>query len=206
MRELLLGRHGESVYNIEHRIQGQIHHISPLTQNGVDDAIALGYKLRDLGYSRRLPGKAKYASLHCSDLERANSSADIIGLMLMIKPCPNPLLREWRLGELEGKTIEEAGLEGYTVEAAFSALQSKSIRGAEAIPDVYARARIFLDSFFQSTGDWIVVAHGGINSCITNLILEEGQVPRMQANGSYHHFTFDDHNRLQRYELGVSVK
>ena len=47
MKTLYLMRHGETMFNAQHRIQGWCD--SPLTERGIEQARAMGAKLRERG-------------------------------------------------------------------------------------------------------------------------------------------------------------
>jgi broad specificity phosphatase PhoE len=93
-------RHGQSTWNHEHRIQGQLD--PPLSDDGRRQATRLG---------RRLAGRP-LAGFYSSDLKRAFQTSQLIGDQLRpsaappqpaqpagIVPTPMPELREIYLGE-----------------------------------------------------------------------------------------------------------
>src|ERR1051326_8658801 len=92
---LLLVRHGESTWNSERRIQGQLD--PPLTPHGFEQAKLL---------AERLTGR-RVAGFYCSDLARAHQTAEVLAQAVDVEPTPEPGLREVALGEWEGKTREE---------------------------------------------------------------------------------------------------
>ena len=67
MTELYLIRHGQTVYNVQHRIQGMAD--SELTQTGIADAKALGRGLQKAG--------VVFDQAFASDLVRAKDTAEI---------------------------------------------------------------------------------------------------------------------------------
>jgi len=87
---LLLVRHGQSTWNHEHRIQGQLD--PPLSDEGRRQAARLG---------RRLAGR-KFSGFYSSDLKRALETSRVIGEAVGIEPTPMAGLREIYLGEWEG--------------------------------------------------------------------------------------------------------
>src|SRR5690242_596043 len=89
---LLLVRHGESTWNADGRIQGQLD--PPLSERGVAQA-------REV--AERFAGH-RLAGLYSSDLARTWQTAVAIGAVVGIDPVPEPGLREIALGEWEGKT------------------------------------------------------------------------------------------------------
>ncbi|MDB5809380.1 MAG: histidine phosphatase family protein [Betaproteobacteria bacterium] len=95
MSQLILIRHGETVWNRERRMQGQMD--SPLSEVGLRQAQAL---------ARRL-SKLEFKTLYCSDSGRAHqtarSVADVTGHELKVEP----RLRERHFGVFEGLTGPE---------------------------------------------------------------------------------------------------
>ena len=95
MTQFILIRHGETVWNREHRMQGQ--QDSPLTETGVRQARRLGVRLRH----------EKFDALYSSDLGRAHrtaqSVADATGRGILL----DARLRERHFGVFEGLTAAE---------------------------------------------------------------------------------------------------
>ncbi len=83
-------RHGETVWNIEHIIQG--HSDSPLTEKGEEQAKALTKKFKDI----------KFDYIFSSDLGRAMKTAEIINEEHKLTIKATQLLRERTYGEIEG--------------------------------------------------------------------------------------------------------
>ena len=92
---LLLVRHGQSLANIEARIQGDD---DPLTDLGRAQAEALGLHLRSRG---------DVSHLYASPLDRARETAEIIGRHLGIAPVFEPGLAEINAGNAAGLLWEE---------------------------------------------------------------------------------------------------
>lgn len=96
MKTLYLMRHGETMFNAQHRIQGWCD--SPLTERGIEQARTMGAKLRERG--------VRVDRATCSTAERA---ADTLELILAELGQPNfPYtrlkgLREMFYGDLEAQ-------------------------------------------------------------------------------------------------------
>ena len=88
-------RHGQSTWNQQHRIQGQLD--PPLSDEGRQQAALLGARL----------GGRRFAGFYASDLKRAFETAEVIGASLGLAPEPNQSLREIFLGAWEGLRTEE---------------------------------------------------------------------------------------------------
>jgi broad specificity phosphatase PhoE len=89
---LYIVRHGETIWNTEHKMQG--HHDSPLTENGRAQAQALATVLKDIHIDH----------VFSSDLGRAATTAEILALDKKLAVTTTKLIRERRFGDYEGKT------------------------------------------------------------------------------------------------------
>ena len=94
-KPMLLIRHGESIWNQERRIQGNLD--PDLSDRGRAQAELL---------AERLKGRP-FAALYTSPLRRALDTATILGESAGLAPRSIDGLREIRLGEWEGKTATE---------------------------------------------------------------------------------------------------
>ena len=92
---LCLVRHGETEWNAERRIQGQID--IGLNPGGLRQAEAAGRWLQ----------RAGLVALYSSDLQRAWHTACAIGAATGLDPIAMPALRERRYGIFEGLTYAE---------------------------------------------------------------------------------------------------
>ncbi|OGG15155.1 hypothetical protein A2773_04670 [Candidatus Gottesmanbacteria bacterium RIFCSPHIGHO2_01_FULL_39_10] len=88
-------RHGETVWNLEKRIQG--HGDSPLTAKGLKQIQKTAQKLKDV----------KFDAAFSSDLLRAKKTAEIILLERKLAVTTTEVLRERRFGKYEGKFFQE---------------------------------------------------------------------------------------------------
>jgi broad specificity phosphatase PhoE len=87
---LWLIRHGQTAWNLEGRYQGQAD--APLNATGWEQARAV---------AARLAGK-RYDAIYSSDLQRALTTAEVIGEAVGLRVRRHPGLREVRLGRWEG--------------------------------------------------------------------------------------------------------
>ncbi len=91
MTRIILTRHGQTVWNIEGRVQGSLD--SPLTEKGLLQARSLAVRLRSEGIDH----------IYASDSLRAIGTAEEIRSELGLgKLFLNPALREFAFGEWEG--------------------------------------------------------------------------------------------------------
>ncbi len=94
--KLYLVRHGETVWNVEDKMQGVKD--SPLTEKGIEHANLLGMKLEAM-----LPGLDR---IYTSDLGRAFDTALLIGNHLKREIVKDERLRERNMGIFEGFSWE----------------------------------------------------------------------------------------------------
>lgn len=174
---LHLVRHGQSDWNLQHRVQGQ--------QNEPE--------LTERGHAQSLAAVEQFAGcapvlLLTSDLIRAVQSAEIIGSAIGLVPIVTPLLREQALGSLEGLTNREAmdRLRGVD-------LSSPATRygGGESRDDVSRRFHLLLTtppvSDHGPADEIVLVSHGDmIRIAVADLLGEDlMQTPwRRIENGS----------------------
>ena len=153
--KLLLIRHGESVGNLEGRMQGQSD--SPLTDRGRDQARALLARLQGEGW--------KPAVIYSSDLCRAAETADILAAGLGAPITLEGRLREYDIGMLSGVIWRE-------VEVLYPELwrklqqrdESSVIPGEEGLAAFHERLSSMAGDILSAhqQGETVaVVAHGG---------------------------------------------
>ncbi|GAB6174815.1 histidine phosphatase family protein [Paradesulfitobacterium aromaticivorans] len=153
MTKIILTRHGETLWNIEGRVQGMMD--SPLTERGLNQARRLALRLKQEGIQY----------LYASDRPRALATAEEIKreLELKVPVLSAPQFRELSFGEWEGKIWSELR-ENY---ADIFAVWDKSpylvqIPGGEMMEEVAERAWEFLRELMgKHEGETIcVVTHG----------------------------------------------
>lgn len=153
MAKIYLLRHGETVWNTEQRLQGQLD--SPLTQKGLRQAAKNGEKLRSLIHGDEI-------RVISSPLGRTLETAKIIASEIGIDPEEietDERLKELSYGEWEGLTkadIERIDLNRY--KNRINDRWNVAAPGGESYKDVAKR----LDSWLkeQKYGTTIVVSHG----------------------------------------------
>ncbi|MGE7981574.1 histidine phosphatase family protein [Solibacillus sp. NPDC093137] len=95
MLNIYLTRHGETQWNIENRLQGSKN--SQLTDKGIEHAIMLGDRLRNIDFS----------AIYTSPLERALQTANYIKSDKDVPIYTIENLKEMNFGDWEGKTKDE---------------------------------------------------------------------------------------------------
>ncbi|MEW6080537.1 MAG: histidine phosphatase family protein [Bacillota bacterium] len=152
MAELILVRHGETLWNREARWQGQEN--VPLSKMGLEQAGCLARRFAHLGS----------APLWSSDLERATRTAEGIASVTGSSTRVHPGLREVLMGCWQGLTHPEV-LAKYpkSCDEYFSDfVQGRAPRG-ESFGEMAGRVRAALDLVVSEAGGrpCVVVTHGG---------------------------------------------
>jgi broad specificity phosphatase PhoE len=149
----LLVRHGESTWNAERRIQGQLD--PPLTELGREQARRLAARFRS----------RPAAALYASDLCRASQTAEPVEQVLEMEAAPTRELREIALGDWEGKTREDLIAEFPDLWSAWAREPDWDlVPGGEGAEPFERRVRAILADLFDRHpgGDVVVVTHGGV--------------------------------------------
>ncbi|HEV2027366.1 MAG TPA: histidine phosphatase family protein [Candidatus Dormibacteraeota bacterium] len=150
---MLLVRHGQSTWNSEHRIQGQLD--PPLSQEGRRQAELLAQRLAGF----------RFAGFYASDLKRAFETAQAIGVALGAQAEAMPGLREVYLGEWEGLRTEDLAQRSPEAWARWTEEPDWDlVPGGEGSALFEARVSAALDAIFErhAHGDVLVVTHGGV--------------------------------------------
>jgi len=161
--ELYLVRHGETLWNLEKRFQGQ--NDSPLTENGREQARILGKSLQGISFD----------ALITSDLGRAAETAGLINSLLNVPVfLTEPLLRERNFGIFHGLKREEAEKK-YPREAAmiWSGNADAVVPGGESRNQLRQRVLRFLDDLpVKYPGKRVLaITHGGVVNTAIRLVL-----------------------------------
>ncbi|HYH42008.1 MAG TPA: histidine phosphatase family protein [Burkholderiales bacterium] len=152
MTEILLIRHGETVWNQQGRMQGQ--NDSPLTPNGLQQARLLGRRMKDVSFS----------ALYSSDLGRAHQTARCIADASGHDVISDAGLRERHFGIFEGLTnteIKQRHPEDYELFAKRD--PQFAMEGGESANQFRDRVVSTLDAIAQRhEGETIVVVSHGL--------------------------------------------
>ena len=150
---LLLIRHGQSTWNDERRIQGQLD--PPLSSLGREQARRLAGRLA----GRHLEG------FYCSDLARTRETAEAIAEVIGRAPVLLPDLREVMLGEWEGLRTEEIQARYPEHWERWRRMPSWDIPpNSEGAAAFEARVHRVVDEILERHphGETLVVTHGGV--------------------------------------------
>ena len=154
---LYFTRHGESEWNLAHRVQGR--HDSPLTERGIQMARQLKKRLKGIHYTR----------CYTSPLGRAMQTAAILTEGTGIIPEPDPRICEVDLGEMEDRIMEELPPE--TLHAFYHEPQNYRPKGGEGYPAAFERVSEFMRELETEDGSVLVVSHALILRLIRLYIL-----------------------------------
>jgi probable phosphoglycerate mutase len=141
---LILVRHGESTWNAEERLQGQLD--PPLSERGREQSRSLAQIVDGVPAERVV----------CSDLGRARETAELMGLQ------PGRFDERWReidVGSWGGKTAAEIDAQGSEL--------TNWRGGPRTAPDgetwdaFASRVAGAVDELVEKGGPWLVVCHGG---------------------------------------------
>lgn len=161
LTRICLVRHGETEWNAERRIQGQID--IGLNETGRRQAVAAGRWLK----------RAGIVALYSSDLKRAWTTAESIGAEIGLVPKAVPEMRERRYGVFEGLTYDEArerypdgygAFEGRNADYAFE--------NGESLTAMFVRVTDRLKAIAAGhAGQSVaVVLHGGVLDVINRFV------------------------------------
>ena len=151
MAEFWLVRHGQTDWNLEGRLQGQLD--VPLNETGREQARQLAATLR---------GK-RFDAIYCSDLLRARQTAEIIAQVVNLPIRLDKRLREISQGQFEGMLFSEVVMkfENALADRNRDPVYSRLPEG-ESVAEVAARVRDCIDDIacLESREPVIVVSHG----------------------------------------------
>jgi glucosyl-3-phosphoglycerate phosphatase len=140
---LILVRHGESTWNAEERLQGQLD--PPLSDRGREQARAL------LPVVDAMPD----GRVVCSDLSRARETAELLGL----RPRFDARWREIDVGEWGGRPAAE--IDAQSPELTNWRGGPRTAPDGEPWSAFASRVGRALDVLIAAGGSWLVVCHGG---------------------------------------------
>jgi broad specificity phosphatase PhoE len=153
-RRLLLIRHGETVWNHEHRFTTRTD--VPLSDDGMEQARTAAQTLSAIAIDR----------IYCSPLQRTRATAEAIADLQHPRPqiTPDQRLVEVDAGPFEGMTEQE--LESGPLAAEFARWHTDGSPqfpdGSEPFEAALARAAAFLDEHDGEPGTTLVVTHGSL--------------------------------------------
>ncbi|SHI42917.1 probable phosphoglycerate mutase [Dethiosulfatibacter aminovorans DSM 17477] len=193
---LYLIRHGETDWNVEKRMQGQID--INLNMNGVHQAKALGQKLKDEYDVKRL---------YSSPLTRAYMTGSIVGDILDLECEKRDELMEFNFGDWQGMTYDE-------IEKRYprdwhnwkNCSHLVEISGGETLDQGYKRISEAIDEIVKSNDDnTAIITHGTSIEFYINYMMntniEEIKMERLIGkNTSIYKIYIDKKQNINRLE------
>ena len=158
---MLIVRHGESHWNVEHRWQGWTD--IPLTERGEAQARARGRALAEAGHS--------FVAVASSDLMRAHRTAELLGAVLGVGDHHvDAGLRERFGGEWQGLTQQEIAEQYPAERAAWLSGDMPTPPGGEPLEVMLERFDRALEAIHVAApdGPLLVVSHGGISRAVAH--------------------------------------
>jgi len=199
---LFIARHGETEWNVEHRLQGQ--RDSPLTQNGLKQAAMLAESLKPIHFD----------AIFSSDLLRAKRTAEIAQLERKLAVQTTVLLREHNYDAYEGKKVDEVKEALKESFAEYERLSDQEKFRYRLIPDgetdeeIVARFITFLREVAVTYAgrNVLVVSHGGIMSAFLVHIGFGSQEKVRIANTGYFKLRSDGIEFFIDETVGIHVR
>lgn len=152
-KKIILVRHGQTDFNIDHIMQGHL------------DTFLNSAGLKQTQKTAKLLMEEKIDFIYSSDLKRTHQTALIISKELNIPIILNPLLRERNFGELEGyKTPEAVKIHsGFSWDRGFNDPAS-SYLNIESGKDMRKRVKKIIQMLKSKHKDQVIllVSHGGL--------------------------------------------
>lgn len=169
-KDLYLMRHGETLFNVQHKIQGWCD--SPLTTKGIEDCKKMGEKLKDIPFDH----------FYCSTAERSVDSLELVRPGVVYTRLKG--IRERYFGALEGEHQYLQQNQNFD--------QLAEIYGGESTKEVVDRMLNTLTSLMEKEDHQTVLAivHGGATVCLTHYLTDQ-PMGRL-SNSSVLHMEYED--------------
>lgn len=186
MTKIILIRHGQTLWNVERKIQG--HSNVGLAPEGIAQAklLAKNFPIENI------------SAIYSSDLIRAKVTAEIVAERFNLSVQTEKNLREANWGDWEGKKLSEIEkFDPINYERFFRNPEEVQIANAETFAQLKARAFSALKKIIAAHPDEniVIVAHGAINRTILCSILEiplKNLWSLSQFNTAVNIFRYDD--------------
>lgn len=190
---LILVRHGETIWNREHRYQGHLD--APLTEKGLKEAKLVAAEL----------SKEKIDLFYSSPLGRAVATGKEINKFHKIKLILRDVLEEINYGEYEGRTLKEIDEQNpdWKIERTTNRYYAKPPNG-ESYAELEERLKPFIEEILEKTSTVLIVAHANVNKALIRLILnlDKEEVSYLyQPNNCIYFIEITDKGRELSYKL-----
>ena len=159
-------RHGQTDWNVAHRIQGGGAAEVDLNTTGVSQAETAAEGLSRAGLS--------FDRIYASPYRRARHTAEIICARVGGSPVLDDRLREIDFGDYNGSSYGESGYEDDNIRAAFESPQDFVPHSGESYPQFLTRIGDFLDNELKPLegicDKVLVVAHRGVLNAVATIL------------------------------------
>ena len=145
---IYLVRHGQTEWNLERRLQGQLD--VPLNETGRNEAVLCAKQLSSV----------KIDNIISSDLSRAKETAVIINKSLLLPVTFDARLKELNCGNLQGNVIKEVPWHTF--------IHNPDEFNSEPLVDFYNRLKSFFDEI-DALKNTVIVTHTGVVKMIKHL-------------------------------------
>jgi len=183
--EFVIVRHGQTHGNVTRTLQGQGN--TDLDETGLQQVRLL---------ARRLKSHPPFDAIISSDLKRTLDTAQIIVDTIGGSIIPNPALREWNLGILEGRKWEDLQLEYPEIMKSFlNSHVDVEVPGGERRSEMERRVADCLDALASEYAGkrLLLVTHGGALRAVFKHIVGSPTGSNMlpqTSNASYNSCTY----------------
>lgn len=161
---LILLRHGQTEYNTQGRMQGQLD--TELTEVGLAQAKDAAERLAELGPR----------TIITSDLSRALRTAEALGTRVGVPVRPDLRLRETHLGSWQDLWHQDVDRDWPGARSTWMGDATYTPPGGESRVDVARRALPLIDELLADPTIWsvpiVLVAHGGLISTLVCALLD----------------------------------
>lgn len=154
-------RHGQTEANVREILAGSGHD-HPLTDEGHRQAQALALRLAEAA-------PVKFSRIVVSQMQRARQTAEYIARQLQLPMEVEPDLREWHLGEWEGKPYSEF---------AHLLLGAGEPKTGESRQQFYQRVETAWKKAHTDQEPYLIVSHGAVWLALQDLL----KIPRFKVD------------------------
>ena len=156
---IYLARHGQTDWNVEHRLQGSTD--TPLNTTGREQAMALAERLKGVSLD------AVYSSM----LRRSRETAEIVRGSVPLRTLAG--LNERRLGTFEGRRVDASDPVTARDYERRSQDPDDTLDGGESLTQFFERVRATVTGIRtrHASGAILIVGHGGTNQMIVRTLL-----------------------------------
>jgi probable phosphoglycerate mutase len=192
---IYLVRHGQTVWNAEGRLQGQLD--SPLTKRGFEQADKIGLRL-----ANELRGLGDRVRGQVSPLGRARQTAERLRRFVRVEFAEEPRLAEVTLGSWDGMTADEIGAE---YPGALSRTDGVDWQFRSPDGETFDRARGRVESWLSSVAaPTLAVSHGLLTRLIRGVYLGLTRDEMLQFEVSQDGFLVLDDGAARFLDLSAS--